>query len=458
MGLAFSYGRGRPAADPVPVGRRCSRPGLSLSQQGRKPMRFLGLVAILAYLLQAATTVAAAATVYKLGPGDELRLKVYDWRRSVGDVHQWSPLNGDFTIAPDGRLSLPLIGSVPAAGSTIEQLAGAISLRLQRAIGLDAKPQTSVEVAKYRPFYILGSVSRPGGYQYRPGLTVLQAVSLAGGLLRVRDPGLLEKTAGDLDVLEAEYERLLARRARLRAERDDRPDISFPPELMRRQDDAAVKELLQQQRAIFAARRDALTSQTEALKRLKRLLNDEVVSLQAKMKNVDEQLLLLRRQLASTSSLVKHGLEIAPRAFSLRQNTLEIEGRRLDLDEAALRAREEIEKANQAVLALKNKTRTEIVTDLADVGNRISKTASHIATARALLNIEGGGAALGERNDGSIYMIFRRAGGSRQNIAATAASEVQPGDTIEVAQSEGGLPVRASATGAEAALRTSRGQ
>ena len=309
--------------------------------------------------------VDAAAT--RLGIGDEIQLKVYEWRSAVGDVHEWAALNGKFGVGADGNVSLPLIGAVPAAGRTPEQVADAVAARLQQTVGLAARPQTSLEITKYRPFYILGSVDHPGEYPYRPGMTVLQAVSIAGGLYRMTDPSLLlgqrgtVATVGDLRVLQIEYAGLLARRARLQAELDSGAKIAFPAELQ--QQDASIARLIAQEQTMFAARRDALRSETDALNQLKNLLNGEVTSLQAKIKNLDQELSLLKQELASTSSLVQRGLAAAPREFTLRQSELQTEGRRLDLDAAVLRAREDIGKADQALIQLRNKRYDETLTE-----------------------------------------------------------------------------------------------
>src|SRR3954465_1072836 len=145
---------------------------------------------------QAATPVPSDP--YRLGPDDRLRIRVYEWRDMYGQVHQdWAALNDEFTVGPTGELSLPLVGSVSAAGQTMESVTTAISDRLQIAAGMETRPKISVEVAKYRPFYILGEVSRPGEYPYRPGLTALQALGIAGGVFRPLEAAMAQlETAG----------------------------------------------------------------------------------------------------------------------------------------------------------------------------------------------------------------------------------------------------------------------
>ncbi len=107
---------------------------------------------------------------YRLGAGDELQLRIYDQPQ----------LSGAFTIDDSGMIDLPLLGLVNAGGNDADALAGSIAKAL-RDRKLILNPSVAVEVAHYRPFYILGEVTTPGQYPYRPRMTVLTAVSIAGG-------------------------------------------------------------------------------------------------------------------------------------------------------------------------------------------------------------------------------------------------------------------------------------
>jgi polysaccharide export outer membrane protein len=107
---------------------------------------------------------------YRLGPGDRLEIKV------LGA----DELAGQYTVQDDGTVRLLMIGKVPAAGLTSEQLENNIASQL-KAGGFISRPQVSASVLIYRPFYILGEVSKPGGYPYASGMRVLNAVAAGGG-------------------------------------------------------------------------------------------------------------------------------------------------------------------------------------------------------------------------------------------------------------------------------------
>ena len=94
-------------------------------------------------------------------------------------VYGETSLSGDYLIDPSGYVSLPLAGTVKAAGFTPAQL----QENLEKQFGSKylTNPKVTVEVVEFRPFYILGEVEKPGAYPYAGGLTVLSAIAIAGG-------------------------------------------------------------------------------------------------------------------------------------------------------------------------------------------------------------------------------------------------------------------------------------
>jgi polysaccharide export outer membrane protein len=142
----------------------------------------------------APTTAAAPAPVtdgsYRLGPGDTLRVTVYGQ----------PDMSGDFQISDNGFADLPLIGQVKAAGTTISEFSAGVTKQL--ADGYLLNPKVSVEVTNYRPFYIMGEVNKPGGYPFVSGMTILNAVVLAGGFTYRADDSkvVLHRKGSDKDI------------------------------------------------------------------------------------------------------------------------------------------------------------------------------------------------------------------------------------------------------------------
>jgi protein involved in polysaccharide export with SLBB domain len=95
-------------------------------------------------------------------------------------VFRQEQLSGEFRIDGSGSLSLPLVGDVQASGLTMRELETRIADKLKDE-GYLVNPRVSAEVLIFRPFYILGEVNNPGQYEYTNGMTVTNAVALAGG-------------------------------------------------------------------------------------------------------------------------------------------------------------------------------------------------------------------------------------------------------------------------------------
>lgn len=129
----------------------------------------LALVAVLATGASAYGAEAPVDNAYHLAAGDRVRITVYG--------HE--DLSGEFDVDGDGRLSLPLIRDIAAAGLSVRELEAAITAKLQPDYLKD--PQVSAEVLNYRPFYIVGEVQAPGSYPYASGMTMINAVAVAGG-------------------------------------------------------------------------------------------------------------------------------------------------------------------------------------------------------------------------------------------------------------------------------------
>ncbi|RVB29302.1 polysaccharide export protein, partial [Mesorhizobium sp. M7A.F.Ca.CA.001.16.1.1] len=176
-----------------------------------------------ASLAAAACPLPTVAAEYLLGPQDKVRLKVYEWRASRDVIFEWTALNDSFVVGADGTLFLPFVGQIRAQGTAPGDLARAIGDRLMQHMGLGRQPDVAVEIVQYRPFYIVGYVTQPGEFPYRPGLTVLQALGIAGGLrTREEDMSRLEREVivgqGDVGLLALSNVSLLARKARLESE------------------------------------------------------------------------------------------------------------------------------------------------------------------------------------------------------------------------------------------------
>lgn len=106
---------------------------------------------------------------YILGAGDKIRVIVF------GEPS----LSGEFEVSGSGMIAFPLVGQLTALGISTSEFQARVAAALRD--GYIKDPRVSVEVLNYRPFYILGEVTKPGEYPYTNGLTVMKAVATANG-------------------------------------------------------------------------------------------------------------------------------------------------------------------------------------------------------------------------------------------------------------------------------------
>ena len=88
-------------------------------------------------------------------------------------------LSGEFVVNGNGNVDLPLIGGVKAQGANVREFQERVVAKYKNGYLKD--PKVSVEVLNYRPFFITGEVKSGGEYPYKNGLTVQDAVAVAGG-------------------------------------------------------------------------------------------------------------------------------------------------------------------------------------------------------------------------------------------------------------------------------------
>ena len=139
-------------------------------------MRNFLLAALLALL--AAPLAYAQSAGYRIQPGDQLAITVLEDET----------LNRTTLVLPDGSISVPLAGTVNAAGRSVDAVESAIADRL--ASNFAVRPSVFVSVTSVSetgltfPIYVVGQVGEPGQREVEAGTTLLQAIALAGGLDR----------------------------------------------------------------------------------------------------------------------------------------------------------------------------------------------------------------------------------------------------------------------------------
>jgi polysaccharide export outer membrane protein len=139
----------------------------------------------------AANSSPVSSAQLRLSAGDKVKVIVFGEDK----------LSGDYQIDTAGYLSLPLAGTIQAAGLTKPELEQALTTKLKSEYLRN--PKVTVDVISYRPFYVLGEVQRPGEYPYRSGLNVLSAIAIGGGVTyRANNSTVLIQRSGTTEMVE----------------------------------------------------------------------------------------------------------------------------------------------------------------------------------------------------------------------------------------------------------------
>ena len=120
---------------------------------------------------------------YRVGTGDTLQIAVQDLEAA----------DGEYTVDDSGKISLPMVKEIDVRGLTFREIGSKIEDQY-RSAGILTSPIVNVQPGALRPYYVLGEVNRPGEFTYRQGMTVLAAVSAAGGYTYRASTGEVEIT------------------------------------------------------------------------------------------------------------------------------------------------------------------------------------------------------------------------------------------------------------------------
>jgi polysaccharide export outer membrane protein len=145
---------------------------------------------------------AVVQSSYIIGPMDVLEIQVWkepDFSRQV-------------LVRPDGKITLPLVGDIHAAGMNTLDLKALLTEKLK---GFIENPEVTVILvqSQSRKFYIIGNVSQPGTYPLSPDMTVLQALSAAGGLTQWADKDsirIIRRSSEKEEIIPFDYDKVIS--------------------------------------------------------------------------------------------------------------------------------------------------------------------------------------------------------------------------------------------------------
>jgi len=399
----------------------------------------------------------ALAVEYTLGAGDVLALNV------IGIPE----LKRDVPVDITGDATFPLIGEIHVAGRTLgdvrRDVVNALTSQPFRrqafenheATILDiAAREVSVEIANYKPVFVYGEVGKAGAVPFQPGMTVRQAVAVAGGFGRDAsgNSGMRSQMKAQRDQSIVEYMKYKFDVRRLKGELGIPlgPDDAIGEESTASESGTTLSSVEDQRREVDeqdyqSKHADLVDAIAQASQRVASLASQADIEQSGAEQDAAEA--------AKVDELFKKGLVQEARESEVRRSSLLSSSRALQIKSAkddAIRLRSELK---SRLDNLEHEHKSQLL-------QQLSEALGNARKARLIAQDLGDG--LADDSDFGIDMhifIFRNRGSSEQRIAADEASELFPGDSVEVVFSHPTIP-GATAKGAtakqEPAIKTAK--
>ena len=345
-------------------------------------------------------------TMFRVAPGDALRI----------DFYGQPELSRTYPVRPDGDITLHLLGAIPVEGLTLTEIETAVRDRA-REVFQNATASVIVDMEQYRDIYVQGIVSNPGAFAYRPGLTALQAISLAGGT----GSNVRSESAADLNrILERQRDLSIAqKRIADLEERLARADAQLADEEVENPLATVESRIVQTEIEGHRLRRELAESEGELHRRNSEILNSRLARAEAEVERITD---LSQRGLVRADQLQ----DVEERADRFRSDLLDLSA------EIAQAERTQADAKNAAELAqldyreslLRERERVERDLDVARVEERAIRDA---------LRQLGGTPAAGLSGDLSeTWVVYREDAAGLRVIEADPGLLLLPGDVLSV--------------------------
>jgi len=352
--------------------------------------------------------------------------------------YQRMDLSGEYTVEQDGAISIPLLGRFQVEGRALDDVRADLAVSFTAVIGRSAN--IDVKIFDRSPIYVVGPVKNPGAYKYVPGMIVLQAIALAGGLDRgegnLNLSGMVEgaREMERLRSMSLQVKQLLARRARLEAERDGVSTLPIPIQLAKLVWDAAgertARTFLATESTILRAEQARRRQQDKEIALRVAAARDEVEALKRKLDQVDVQKDMRIERLNDMQKLKDRGLVTSNNVVALRTELSDIEAHRQDYLVAIVQAEARLAEAEEASPRLSSENKANLAKAIATVDQEIAAAQEAMISAKALATI------LYRPNSSKLqaeaYEIVRQSKDGARTLRVTEISPLMPGDVLKI--------------------------
>ena len=376
--------------------------------------------------------------------GDKLKISFYETidmaamkqggrgepQGALRTFYQRMDLSGDYAVEQDGAISIPLLGRFQVEGRGLEEFRSDLAVSFTSNIGRAAN--IDVKILDRAPIYVVGPVKNPGAYKHVSGMIVLHAIALAGGLDRGEGAisGMVEgvREMERLRSMSLQVKQLLARRARLEAERDGADTFQPPIQLVRLAGEGSARTFVAMETTILHAERAKRRQQDKEISLKIVAVRNEVEALKRKLDQVEVQKEMRNERLNDLQKLKDRGWVATKDIVTLRTELSDIEAHRQDYLVQIAQAEARLADAEETGPRMASEDAANLVKAIATVDKDIATAQETMASARALAAIlYKPGASQPE-----AYEIVRQTKEGPKTIQATETSPLMPGDVLKV--------------------------
>jgi exopolysaccharide production protein ExoF len=354
-----------------------------------------------------------------------------DPQGALRTFYQRMDLSGDYAVEQDGTISIPLLGRFQVEGRALDELRADLAVSFTSVIGRSAN--IDVKISDRSPIYVVGPVKNPGAYKHVPGMIVLHAVALAGGLDRGESNalGMVEgvREMERLRTISFQFKQLLARRARLEAERDGATTLPMPVQLTSLEDEGAARTFIATESTILRAEQAKRRLQDRDISLKVAAARNEVEALRRKLDQIDVQRDMRTERLNDLQKLKDRGWVTNTNVVALRSELSDVEARRQDYLVQVAQAESRLAEAEEAGPRLSAEDDANLALAIATADKEIAAAHEAMVSATALTTIlhRSGGTQQPE-----LYEIVRQSKEGPTTLRATETSPLMPGDVLKV--------------------------
>lgn len=175
-----------------------------------------------------------------------------------------------------------------------------------------------------------------------------------------------------LDLYRKQFVSVQATVARLLAERDNLPEITFPPEIIKQQNNPDVADIIDSQSRLFKSRRDAIRSQENIILQKKAQYSNEIKGLEAQIAAATSQINFLQEEIGAVRTLLRQGNAQKPRLLALQRAQADLQGKRGEYQSSISKAEQAIAESDMEIVNLHNDFANKVAAEYKENADKVA--------------------------------------------------------------------------------------